>query len=279
MKAGTLYIVGTPIGNLEDMSQRAIRVLKEVSLIAAEDTRHTKKLLSHFNIHTHLESYHKFNEKEKIPKLTELLLNGKDIALVSNAGMPGISDPGELLIKEAVNKNIQIIPIPGPTASILALVISGLPTDKFVFEGFLPKKRGLRAKRLYSLKDEERTLIFYETGPRLKTTLADMEKIFGDRNIAVARELTKKFEETFRGNFSNILNQISNKIIKGEFVIIVEGILKKKAVPKKSLKEEIENLQKQLGITPKEAIKLIAAQYDIPKREVYGEWTKRLEHE
>ena len=272
MKFGTLYIVGTPIGNLEDISQRAIRVLKEVSLIAAEDTRHTRKLLSRFDIHSRLESYHKFNEKEKIPKLIKLLCAGKDIALVSNAGMPGISDPGELFVKEAINNNIIVVPIPGPSALILALVASGLSTDKFTFEGFLPRKKGLRQKMLYTLLEEKRTMIFYESGQRLKTTLSDMQKTFGDRKLAVARELTKKFEEILRGKFSNILDQLTDKKIKGEFVIVVEGAVKEQIIPQKSLKEEIENLQKQLGITSKEAIKLVAAQYNIPKRKVYGEY-------
>lgn len=272
MKFGTLYIVGTPIGNLQDISPRAIRILSQVSLIAAEDTRHTRKLLSRFDIHSRLESYHKFNEKEKIPKLIKLLCSGKDIALVSNAGMPGISDPGELFVKEAINNNIVVVPIPGPSALILALVASGLSTDRFTFEGFLPRKKGLRQKRLYSFLEEERTMIFYESGQRLKTTLSDMQKIFGDRKSAVARELTKKFEEILRGNLSNILDYLRDKKVKGEFVIVVEGAVKELIVPKKSLKEEIENLQKQLGITSKEAIKLVAAQYNIPKREVYGEY-------
>lgn len=263
---GILYIVGTPIGNLEDMSQRAIRILKEVSIIAAEDTRHTRKLLSHFDIHTPMESYHRFSEKEKIPKLIEYLLNGKDVALVSDAGMPGISDPGELLIREAIKNNIRVVPIPGPSALILALAASGLSTERFVFEGFLPKKN--RIKRLYAIKEEPRTMIFYETGNRMAETLRDMEKVFGNRLCAIARELTKKFEEVRRGDFSNILSQISSK--KGEFVIVVEGATAES--PKISLKEEIKKLQNELGITAKEAIKLVAARYDIPKREVYSEW-------
>lgn len=263
---GILYIVGTPIGNLEDMSQRAIHILKEVSLIAAEDTRHTRKLLSHFDIHKPMESYHKFSEKNKIPKLIELLLNGKDVALVSNAGMPGISDPGELLIREAIGLGIRVVPIPGPCALVLAVVVSGLSTDRFVFEGFLPKKG--RMKRLYSIKDEPRTMIFYETGTRIVETINDMQKIFGNRNCAIARELTKKFEEIKRGDFANILNQISST--KGEFVIVVEGASLVR--PKISLKEEVKKLQKELGISAKEAIKLTAARFDIPKREVYSEW-------
>lgn len=269
---GILYIVGTPIGNLSDMSPRAISILKDVSLIAAEDTRHTRKLLSHFVIHTPLDSYYKFNEKIKIPKLINLLLSGKDIALVSNAGMPGISDPGELLIKEAIKNNISVVPIPGPCALILALAASGLSTERFVFEGFLPRKKGQKIKRLYSLKEEPRTMIFYEAGPRIKETISDMNNILGNRSCIIAKELTKKFEEIRRGDFSNILSQSSD--IRGEFVILVEGSETKKEILKTPLKEELEKLQKELGISVKEAIKLISARYDIPKRKVYSEWIK-----
>lgn len=265
---GTLYIVGTPIGNLEDMSQRAIRILKGVSIIAAEDTRRTRKLLSHFDIHTPMESYHRFSEKEKTPRLIEYLVSGQDVALVSDAGMPGISDPGEFLVKEAIKNNIRVVPIPGPCALILGLSVSGFSTERFVFEGFLPKKKQDRVKRLYTIKDESRTMIFYETGNRLEDTLKDMQKVFGNRRCVVARELTKKFEEIKRGDFDNIIGQISSK--KGEFVLIVEGALSER--PKVSLKEEIKKLEDELGITTKEAIKLVSARYDIPKREVYSEW-------
>lgn len=274
MKNGILYVVGTPIGNLEDISCRAIRILKEVSLIAAEDTRHTKKLLNHFNIHTPLESYHKFNEKQKLSKLIKILTDGKNIALVSNAGMPGISDPGELLVKEAIKNNIQIIPIPGPSALILALAISGLSTKRFIFEGFLPKKKGLRIKTLYSLKEEERTLIFYESGKRLKSTLLDIQKTLGIRNIVIARELTKKFEEILRGKTDIILKQSFEKPIRGELVLLVEGSIKKPVTQELPLKEEITLLQDQLGVTAKEAIKLVAGKLDIPKRKIYNEWIK-----
>lgn len=270
-KIGTLYIVGTPIGNLEDMSGRAIKTLKEVSLIAAEDTRHTKKLLSHFDIHTPMESYHKFNEREKTQKLVIILKEGRDIALVTNAGMPGISDPGEILVREAVKNGIRVIPIPGPTASVLALIASGLPAGTFLFEGFLPREKGLRRKILYSLKDYPQTMIFYENGTRIKETLSEMEKIFGDRNISISRELTKKFEETIRGKFSNILKDFLFET-KGEFVIIVEGLTEVNAAPMRPFKEEIEILQKELGITAKEAIKLTAAKFNIQKRTVYNSW-------
>jgi 16S rRNA (cytidine1402-2'-O)-methyltransferase len=270
--SGMLYIVGTPVGNLEDMSFRAIRILKEVDLIAAEDTRHTRVLLDHFEINTPTESYHKFSEKSKIPKIIENLLSGKNIALVSDAGMPGISDPGELLIKEAVKNHIYIIPVPGPSALILALSSSGLSTERFIFEGFLPRKESERMQRLYALKDETRTAIFYEAGNRIADTICDMKNILGNRECVIARELTKKFEEIKRGNFDNIMTKISST--KGEFVILVGGSQQKDR-KEISLKEEIEGLQKQLGISAKEAIKLTAVKLNLPKREVYSEWIRK----
>jgi len=262
--SGMLYIVGTPVGNLEDMSFRAIRILKEVDLIAAEDTRHTRVLLDHFEINTPTESYHKFSEKSKIPKIIENLLSGKNIALVSDAGMPGISDPGELLIKEAVKNHIYIIPVPGPSALILALSSSGLSTERFIFEGFLPRKESERMQRLYALKDETRTAIFYEAGNRIADTICDMKNILGNRECVIARELTKKFEEIKRGNFDNIMTKISST--KGEFVILVGG---------SQQKDRKEGLQKQLGISAKEAIKLTAVKLNLPKREVYSEWIRK----
>jgi 16S rRNA (cytidine1402-2'-O)-methyltransferase len=271
-QSGILYIVGTPIGNLEDMSSRAVRILKEADLIAAEDTRHTKILLDHFEIKTPMESYHKFSERSKIPRIIEYLQGGKNIALVSDAGMPGISDPGELLVKEAVKNNICIIPIPGPSASLLALSASGLSTERFIFEGFLPRKEKEKMQRLYDLKDETRTVVFYEAGNRIAETVNDMKKIMGNRDCIIARELTKKFEEIKRGNFDNIVSQITNT--KGEFVIIIGGAELKQAATVKSLKEEIEDLQEQLGISAKEAIKLAAAKLNLPKREVYSEWIR-----
>jgi 16S rRNA (cytidine1402-2'-O)-methyltransferase len=269
---GTLYIACTPIGNLEDMPPRTVRILKEVDLIAAEDTRNTIKLLNHFDIHTSMTSYHKFSEKSKTGGLLEMLKNGKNIALVSDAGMPGISDPGQIFIKEAADIGINIIPIPGPSAFVLALAASGLPTDKFAFEGFLPRENNLRIRQLYSLKDETKTMIFYEAGNRIEDTISEMKKILGNRRCVIARELTKKFEEIKRGNFDSILSYISN--FKGEFVIIVCGKPADLINPEVSLKEEIENIQKELGVTAKEAIKLAAAKLNKPKREVYNEYLR-----
>ena len=274
MKKGTLYIVATPIGNLEDISNRAIRILKEVELIAAEDTRHTKKLLNHFAIKTPLESYHKFSERKKITKLIGILSSGKSMALVSSAGTPGISDPGELLVKEAIVNDITIVPIPGPTALILALITSGLPTKRFIFEGFLPKKKNLLIKRLCELKEFKQTIIFYESAKRLQSSLKEMHIVLGNRSVALAKELTKKFEKTIRGSLSNILNELNNDILKGEFVIVVEGAPETKITPKNSLVKEIQNAKKQLGISAKDAIKLVSVQYNIPKREVYSKWVQ-----
>jgi len=275
MDTGTLYVVGTPIGNLQDISQRALDVLKKVSIIACEDTRYTRKLLSRFDIHTRMESYHKFNERQKSPKLINILLNGRDVAIVSNAGMPCISDPGYLLIQDAINTNIRIVPVPGPTALALALAGSGLPAERFIFEGFLPRKKNLRIERLYSIKSDERTVIFYETARRIKNILYDIQKVFGNRRAAIARELTKKFEEFTRDTLGNILAGFPSEDLKGEFTIVVEGAKKEKIIPKGiTLKQEVERLKKELDISSKEAVKLTAVHYNISKRDVYRETLK-----
>ena len=219
----TLFVVATPIGNLEDITFRAARVLSEVDLIAAEDTRQTKILLTRYNINTPMTSYHKFNIKAKTGHLVNLLKQGQNIALVSDSGTPGISDPGYELIRESVSQNIRVEPIPGPSAAIAALAVSGLPTDKFVFEGFLPKKPGKKKKALEGFKNEERTVIIYESPYRVIKTLEDIKKILGDRRIAVCRELTKKFEEIMRGKAGDVLEKLKNRSIKGEVVVVVAG--------------------------------------------------------
>ena len=221
---GILYICGTPIGNLEDVTLRALKILKEVKLIAAEDTRHTKKLLIHYQINTKVTSYHEYNKIKKAPYLVEILKNGQDVALVSDAGMPGISDPGYVLINLALNNNIKIIPVPGVSALITALVVSGLPTDKFVFEGFLSRKIKERKRYFKSIENEERTIIFYEAPHRLKRTLKDMLDVWGERKIVIARELTKKYEEIIRGNLSQVITEINTKEIKGEITLVVQGL-------------------------------------------------------
>lgn len=221
---GTLYIVGTPIGNLEDVSFRVLDILRKVNLIAAEDTRHTRKLLSHYNIHTPLTSFYEHNEEKKTPQLIEKLKNGNSIALVSNAGIPSISDPGYHLIRTVIEENIKVVPIPGPCALILALIVSGMPTDRFVFEGFLGRTKKERMKKLKELSKEKRTIIIYEAPHRISKVLSEIKEILGDRQIAVARELTKKFEEVIRGKISDVEMIFEKKKPRGELTIVIEGL-------------------------------------------------------
>jgi 16S rRNA (cytidine1402-2'-O)-methyltransferase len=221
---GTLYLVATPIGNLDDITYRAIKVLASVDLIAAEDTRKTKILLDHYAISKPMVSYFNYNERQRTPQLIEKLLQGQSIALVSDAGTPGISDPAYHIVHSALASDIRIIPIPGPSAFISALIVSGLPTDRFVFEGFLPVKKGRKTK-LGILSTEPRTIILYESPHRILKTLGEIQSVFGDRNVVVARELTKKFEEIVRGPISSILPQLTGKPTRGEYVLVVEGFI------------------------------------------------------
>ena len=272
---GILYICGTPIGNLEDITIRSLRILKEVKLIAAEDTRHTKKLLFHYQINTKVTSYHEYNKFKKAAYLLEILKNGQDIALVSDAGMPGISDPGYVLINLALNNNIKIIPIPGVSALITAVVVSGLPTDKFVFEGFLPRKIKERKRYFKRLEEEERTIIFYETPHRLKRALKDMLEILGDRKIVIARELTKKYEEIIRGKLKRVLSEINTKEIKGEITLVVQGGTKEKGndtidfLRDACIIEEFLKKLKNQGYSNKEVIKIAQEKLNISKNLIY----------
>ncbi|MBT4324535.1 16S rRNA (cytidine(1402)-2'-O)-methyltransferase [Flavobacteriaceae bacterium] len=218
-----LYIVPTPIGNLEDITFRAINILTDVDLILCEDTRRSKKLLIHYNIDTPLRSHHKFNEHKEVGKVVDKILSGEKIALISDAGTPGISDPGFLAVRTCLENNIEVECLPGATALVPALVNSGIPFERFVFEGFLPVKKG-RKTRLEKLTNEDRTMIFYESPHKLLKTLNDFSNSFGaDRKISVSREITKIYEETIRGSVEHIINLFTDKIPKGEFVIIVEG--------------------------------------------------------
>ncbi len=218
-----LYIVSTPIGNLEDITLRAISVLKQVDLIACEDTRRTGILLNQYEIKNRLISYHEYNKIQRTPEILESLRQRKSVALVSDAGTPGISDPGYYLIRAAIENNYKVVPIPGASAIMAGIVISGLPSDRFAFEGFLPKREGRKRKKLEDLKVEARTMIFYDSPNRIKKTLTDMLEIFSDRKIVIVRELTKKFEETIRGNISEIIEILEKRKLKGEIVLIVEG--------------------------------------------------------
>jgi len=272
---GILYICGTPIGNLEDITLRALKILKKVKLIAAEDTRHTKKLLNHYQINTKVTSYYEYNKFKKAPYLLEILKNGQDIALVSDAGMPGISDPGYILINLTLKNNIKIIPVPGVSALITALVVSGLPTDKFVFEGFLPRKIKERKRYYKSIENEERTIIFYETPHRLKKALKDMLDVWGERKIVIARELTKMYEEIIRGNLSQVITEINTKEIKGEITLVVQGGIKKKEndiidflKDECIMQEYLKKLKKQ-GYSNKDIIKITQEKLNIPKNLIY----------
>ena len=222
-KKGILYAVGTPIGNLKDITLRALEILKGADLIASEDTRHTRKLLSHYDIHIPLTSFSEHNEIRRIPYLVRRLKDGANVALVSKAGMPGISDPGYSLIKEAVKEGIIIIPIPGPTALIVGLVASGLPTHSFVFEGFLGRKKGNRVKKLTQLKEEVRTIIIYEAPHRVRKVLSEIRELLGDRQMVIGRELTKKFEEILRGRVSEIEKILEKRKPRGEFTLVIQG--------------------------------------------------------
>lgn len=268
---GTLYICPTPIGNLEDITIRTIEVLKEVDLIAAEDTRHTLKLLNHYGIKKPLTSYHEHNIREKGNYLINQLKEGKSIALVSDAGMPGISDPGHDLIKLCVKEDIRLIGLPGPSASLLALVVSGLDTDKFVFEGFLPSKKIDRKKALENLSSELRTIILYESPHRIKACVEDIYNIFGNRKISLSRELTKHYEETIRGDMEHLLKVLDERELKGEMILVIEGATETKE--EYDIKEELEYFM-NLGLSSKDAIKAVVDKTGLSKNEVYKESLK-----
>jgi 16S rRNA (cytidine1402-2'-O)-methyltransferase len=219
--AGILYVVSTPIGNLEDITLRALRILKEVRIVAAEDTRHTQKLLTHYQIHTTLTSYHDFNKEHKTPLLLERLREGQDIALVSDAGTPVISDPGYFLITQCVLSGISVVPLPGASAVLASLAVSGLPSDAFRFEGFLPRRRVARLKRLDALKAEGQTLIIFESPHRIGKTLVDIKAVMGARRAVLARELTKKFEEIIRGTIEDLIRCAETRKLKGEMTLLV----------------------------------------------------------
>lgn len=222
--AGTLYVVSTPIGNLEDITLRALRILGSVDIIAAEDTRHTRKLLTHHGISRPLLSYHDHNEEAQAPRLLALLQEGKSIALVTDAGTPGIADPAYYLLQALLPHAIPIVPIPGPAAALAALAVSGLPTDRFIFEGFLPVKSGRRRQRLEALAEETRTIVLYESPHRLLRLLQELVTHFGaERRLAVARELTKHFEEIVRGTTSTLLETFQARPIRGEFTLVIAG--------------------------------------------------------
>ncbi|MEE9365348.1 MAG: 16S rRNA (cytidine(1402)-2'-O)-methyltransferase [Dehalococcoidales bacterium] len=266
-----LYVVATPIGNLEDISLRALRVLREVRLIAAEDTRKTKRLLNAYGIQTPMTSYHEHNKKTKLDYILNYLKED-DVALVSEAGMPGVSDPGYELIGAATQASITIIPVPGPSAVITALVVSGLPTDRFLYLGFLPRKAGARKQALKSVVQEPGTLLILEAPHRLQSTLNDLQLVLGDRQIAVCRELTKLHEEVFRGTISQAIAHFTEP--RGEFTLVIEGKREEK------YRKSSEDIEKQLcdmhqsGVKAKEAIARVAEETGLSRRELYRAWLK-----
>ena len=273
---GTLYLVATPIGNLEDMTFRAVRILQEeVDLIAAEDTRNSIKLLNHFDIKTPMTSYHEHNKYEKAKALVGKLITGTNIAVITDAGTPGISDPGEELVKAAYEAGVRVVPVPGACAAVNALVASGLPTRRFAFEAFLPMEKKERRRILDSLVNETRTMIIYEAPHRLDKTLAELFSVLGNRRIAVCRELTKKHEQFFRTDLKTAATYYAENDAKGECILVIQGVtheqLEAEAVKQWEEMTILEHLQYYMnqGTDKKEATKQVAVDRKIPKREVY----------
>lgn len=272
---GTLYLVGTPIGNMGDITLRALETLKSVDVIAAEDTRNTLKLLNRFDIKVPLTSYYEHKKREKGEYILKQLLEGKNVAMVTDAGMPSVSDPGASLAELCIENGVEFTVIPGPTAAVTGLVLSGLPSERFCFEGFLTVKKTGRMERLESLKKEDRTLIFYEAPHKLKRTLDDMYSVFGDRKIAICRELTKKFEEVLRFNLSDAIKYYEENEPRGEFVLVVDGYTENEENTEETLplEEQVHKLVED-GMDKKEAIANVAKTNGVPKREVYNLYLK-----
>lgn len=267
--AGTLYLVATPIGNLHDISFRALETLRTVDLIACEDTRHSLKLLNHYGISKKLVSYHEHNERERAAELFERLKKGDSVAVISDAGTPGINDPGSLLVQDAIRSDIQIVPVPGAVAYVNAVIVSGLPADSIFFGGFLPSKKGERRRRLAEVRDIPATLAFYESPHRLSASLADCLDILGDRPAAAARELTKLHEEIVRGSLKELIGHFSAAIPKGEFVLVIDKAGEK---PERdggvTLAGRVGELEAS-GMDPKAALKAAAKEFGLSKSEAY----------
>jgi 16S rRNA (cytidine1402-2'-O)-methyltransferase len=275
---GKLYLCATPIGNLEDITYRVLRILKEVDLIAAEDTRHSIKLLNHFEIHTPMTSYHEYNKVDKAKYLVNLLKEGKNIAVITDAGTPGISDPGEELVRQCFEAGIEVSSVPGAAACITALTMSGLPTRRFAFEAFLPSDKKERVQVLEELKSESRTMIIYEAPHHLKQTLKELESALGDRRITICRELTKKYEEAYQDTIRGMIEKYEKEEPRGEYVLVIQG----KSFEEKS-KEKMEdwktlsvqehmNYYLEQGVDKKEAMKKVAKDRGASKRDIYKEY-------
>jgi len=279
--AGCLYLVGTPIGNLEDITLRAIRILKEADQIACEDTRHTQKLLTHYDIHKPLISYHEHNELTRAPELVLALEQGAKIALVSDAGMPLVSDPGYRLVTLCLRHHILVVPIPGPSALLASLSASGLPNEEFLFLGFLPARSGERRRALEHLRIEDRTLIFYEAPHRVEETIADAREILGDRPACLAREVTKLHEEFLRGKLSEIAAMIEEQPARGEITLLIgpsdPAESRSHGDSAQSLAARVEELMHQAKLDRKEALKLAAKERGLSRRDAYDELVRNKE--
>lgn len=280
MDFGKLYLVATPIGNLEDITLRALNVLKQVSLIACEDTRHSLKLLNHFDIQKPLTSYFEHNKKEKGEYIISVLKGGEDVALVTDAGTPAISDPGEDLVRLCIDEGIRVVPVPGAAALINALIISGKDTGRFCFEGFLSVNKKSRCQHLSSLADEKRTMIFYEAPHKLRRTLEDMYKVFGDREISIVREITKLHEECMSTTLKRAIDFYEDSAPKGEYVLVLSGKSLKEEQEEKedkfkdmSIKEHVDSLIAS-GLGKKDAVREAANQRGLPRRDVYNEYER-----
>ena len=271
-KKGTLYVVSTPIGNMEDITLRALKILKEVQLIAAEDTRRTRKLLNVYDINCPMTSLHDQNELKKSASIISRLNEGVDVAYVSDAGTPGISDPGYILINQAIDNAINVVPIPGPSAVTAALSISGLPMDSFVFLGFLPSRAGKRKQQIESLKDEKKTMVFYESPRRILQTLQEIEKIMGNRNAVIVRELTKVYEEILRGTLRELINTLNQREIKGEITLLISGAEKQpEPYSREKLTTRYIELQTDPKLSTRDMVSIIAEEMGMPRKEVYKE--------
>jgi 16S rRNA (cytidine1402-2'-O)-methyltransferase len=267
---GKLYLVATPIGNLNDMTFRAVETLKSVSVIACEDTRHSRKLLTHFGISNKLVSYHEHNEAERAEDLIKHLTNGDSVAVVSDAGTPGISDPSFRIVERAIEAGVEVIPIPGASAFVNAVAASGLPTDSIFFGGFLPSKKGERRKRFLEIADIPATIIFYESPRRIAAALIDAADVLGDRAAVVAREITKLHEEFSRGSLSDLHSKFSSATVKGEIVLLIDRVRDHRPNESGSLSlpERLEQLQAE-GIDRKAALKKVAKEFGMSKSEAY----------
>ncbi|OFW58592.1 MAG: 16S rRNA (cytidine(1402)-2'-O)-methyltransferase [Candidatus Solincola sediminis] len=271
MSEGKLFLVGTPIGNLEDITMRALRILREVDLIAAEDTRHTRKLLSHYDIHTPLVSYRAHNEKEKAEEITANVESGKRVALVSDAGMPGVSDPGFRVVAECAGRGLPVEVVPGPSSVSAALALAGLPLSRFRYEGFLPEKQAQRRSRLLHLLRENEAFLLFEAPHRILATLEDLADMGSERQVVIAREMTKVHEEVLRGTARDLLQAFKDRKPRGEFVIIVAPGGEREAEPLEDLADQVGSLIEE-GMPAREAVKAVAQKARVSQRDVYTAW-------